>query len=259
MSRSDPVVGAIRWLATGLTTAVLASACGVPVPPDPTADARDDIVPSTARELLDPTDVGSDVLGAQLTVLAERVAEIQQLLRAAEELLAAPVGPGSSVAGQLQAASELGDAALVLLLGDGSGEGDPVGLLPNIEPDRAARGSADLITATVTLAGDVGGERSRTVLELVRDPMVGDLGVWQRDPLGVIALLRATAGTATEPATLDRDLQAYSGLLTRTLAYVLVLTTTSDPVLARHAAGTGAAHLAVVGFAIDDTRTEVTR
>jgi hypothetical protein len=81
--------------------------------------------------------------------------------------------------------------------------------------------------------------------------------VWQRDPLGVIALLRETARTATDPAALDRDLLAYSGLLTRTLAHILVLTTTSDPTLARHAAGTGAAHLAVVGFAIEDTRTEV--
>jgi hypothetical protein len=82
------------------------------------------------------------------------------------------------------------------------------------------------MTALVTLAGDVGGERSRAVLELVRDPMVGDLGVWQRDPLGVIALVRAVATVehrcSSVPAQLDAALLEMPGELPRALGYAFL-------------------------------------
>jgi glycine oxidase len=150
----------------------------------------------------------------------------------------------------------LGEETLAVLLGaaapaDGGQDPRVPGLLPAREPDRAGAGSDDLITALVTSAGDSGGERSRLVLELIRDPMVGDLGAWQRDPLGVIALVRSAALNATDASSLDAALLEIPGELTRVLGYATAVAAAGDTELARHAAVQGGARLGVVLVAIE--------
>jgi hypothetical protein len=229
-------------------TAALVTGCSLPVVPiePPTTDTPPP--PGTADvDPLEAIDAGSAALRTQLDVVAVRVADIGLLFEAAGALDADDAGARAEIA-------VLGTRILTLLLGDPASDADGgpalVGLLPAIEVDRTSLGSDDLITRTVTLAGDVGGERSRLVLELVRDPMVGDLGAWQRDPLGVIALARAAVMTATDVATLDAALLELPGELTRALGYALVLTDRDEPALLVHAASSGAARMRVVLVAL---------
>jgi hypothetical protein len=231
--RMRPVLGAIL-------AAVLSAGCSLPGVP---IDLPSDEPQRTGGADVDPLeaiDGGSAVLRAQLDVVAVRVADARLLFEAAGALDADDADAREEIVA-------VGTRILELMLGT---EDARDGLLPAIEADRSAVGSDDLISRTVTLAGDVGGERARLVLELVRDPMVGDLGAWQRDPLGVIALVRAAVEDATDVATLDAALLELPGELTRALGYAFVLTERAEPALIEHAAASGAARLRVVLVAL---------
>jgi hypothetical protein len=223
-----------------LLVSVLLAGCslpGVPIELPPTVEP---LPPGVADvDPLEAIDVGSEALRAQLALVGTRVSDVRLLFEAAGALDAADPQDREEIAA-------LGERILELLLGGPGVEG----LLPAVEADRSALGSDDLITRTVTLAGDVGGERSRLVLELVRDPMVGDLGAWQRDPLGVIELVRAAVNDATDVGTLDATLLELPGELTRTLGYAFVLTDRTEPALLEHAAASGTARLRVVLVAL---------
>jgi hypothetical protein len=223
-------------LAPALALVLALSGCGVPMsalPPEP-----GDPTPTGGTPLA-AADTGGTVLIAQLRVLDAAVAEVIAALDAAA---------AAAARGDLDAARAAGAAAVLRLLGDD----DRAGLLPAVDPDRAAAGTSDLVSGTVTLAGDVGGERSRIVLELIRDPLVGDLGAWQRDPVGVVALLRSVALDAGPgPAELDAGLEALPGELTRALGYALAVEAAPTPELAVHAAAAASARLGVVRIALD--------
>lgn len=247
-----------------ITLAVLVSSCsfpGVPIDPVPTGPppaAAGDAVP------LAQFDGAGAQLRAQLDIVATRVADLRLLFETAGTLDAAEPDDRAALA-------EIGARLVELLLGsegvaadaagDGAADGTAAlpGLLPAVAPDRAALGSDDLVTRTITLAGDVGGERSRLVLELVRDPMVGDLGAWQRDPLGVIALVRAAVTDAGDVASLDAALLELPGELTRALGYAIVLAERDEPTLLAHAAASGAARMRVVLIAISLADEELAR
>ena len=228
------------------TVAALGAGCGVPIP----ADLPDTTPPTGTRsdegqvDRLIPVDVRTEELVGALVVLGERIAEARALL----------VGDTASDTSPDGALAAVG----VLLGAPGGGEGP--GVLPAIEPDRGGTASDDLLTALITLAGDVGGERGRLVLELVRDPMLGDLGAWQRDPVGVVTVLRTIAedaergvegGAVRDTRTLDTALLDLPGELTRALGYALVVTSSTDPALAAHAAAQAAGRLGVVLIALE--------
>jgi hypothetical protein len=224
------VLAGVAALLVGVT------GCGVPVPEIPTDEVG---APVTGGTPLPTSDAGGEALVAQLAALDDAVAAVAAALDDA----AAAAGRGD-----LDAARAAGGVAVALLLGDGAA----VGLLPAIDPDRAAASAGDLLSATVTSAGDVGGERARIVLELLRDPLVGDLGAWQRDPVGVVDLLRS-AVSAAGPSTsaLDAGVTALPGELTRALGYALAVEAAPDAALAAHAATAGAARLGVVRVALE--------
>ena len=224
-------------LAAALVVA-LGAGCAVPVPdlPDDAAAA-----PTAGGEgaRLPTEDVGGAALTAQLAALDTAVAAVAAALDAAA---------AAGTAGDLETARTAGATAVDLLLGTEDG----AGLLPTGPSDRAGPGSDDLVTATVTLAGDVGGERARVVLELVRDPLVGDLGAWQRDAPGVVAAVRAAVAAAGADAdALDAGLAGTAGELTRALGYALATAGAPDAALAARAATAGAARLTVVRVALD--------
>jgi hypothetical protein len=245
-------------------TALVVAACGVPLPgdppPAPVEPSRSG--PASDVDTLVPLDDGSAELTAQLLRIAARAAEVRETLEAVVRTAAdtgdgAGDGAGAETRETLRA---LGDEAVGLLLGTPDGGGG-AGVLPAVEPDRGGTATDDLITALITYAGDVGGERSRLVLELIRDPLLGDLGAWQRDPVGVIALMRAIAdeysdvgsaasmGAAT--SALDMAVLEIPGELTRSLGYAFVIAGTDDARLAAHAAERAIGHLGVVIIAIE--------
>jgi len=240
VGRSVRGVGATPVLL--MATALLLTGCGVPVPPEvPDTSTSGDAGAggTSAVDRLVPRDELTGPLTEQLELIAGRVAEIRALLDSAGEDT-----PGGVAIGP--AATE----AVGLLLGTVGGGSRP-GLLPAIAPDRADAGSDDLITALIALAGETGGERGRLVLELVRDPMLGDLGAWQRDPVGIVTLLRSIADTAASQAGLDAALLEIPGELTRALGYILVIAATEDPGLAAHATRQASGRLGVVLVSIE--------
>ena len=239
----------VRGTAATLAAATLLAGCGVPIPPElpDTTTPRGDGA-GTGGEAVDrlvPSDDGSATLVAAIGTLTAQV-------RAARDLLAA--GEGGPAVDALLGAGTPSDPA-----SEPASERRP-GVVPAIAPDRATSGSDDLVTLLITLAGDVGGERSRIVMEVVRDPMLGDLGAWQRDPVGVIELLRATAseavgtaddGDGLDAAALDAALLELPGELTRALGYALVVAADPDGALAGHAALQGAGRLDIVVIALE--------
>lgn len=242
-----------------VTLAVLVSSCSFPgVPIDPVPAGPPTAVAGDAVPLAEFDGAGAQ-LRAQLDIVATQVADLRLLFETAGTLDAAEPDDRAALA-------EIGARLVELLLGSeevateaADGTAAPPGLLPAVAPDRAALGSDDLVTRTITLAGDVGGERSRLVLELVRDPMVGDLGAWQRDPLGVIALVRAAVTGADDVASLDAALLELPGELTRALGYATVLAERDEPTLLAHAAASGAARMRVVLIAISLADEELAR
>lgn len=241
-ARSRAPVGLVL---TGLLAFVLAG-CGVPVPsevPD-TSAPRDEGTGSNAPvDRLIASDDGSAVLIEQLRTITALVRDVEALLLDA----AAAAGDGDADAFRAD-----GETAVALMLGTGGGGGsEGRGLVPAIAPDRGGSGSDDLITTLITAAGAVGDERSRLVLELVRDPMLGDLGAWQRDPVGVITMLRTAAGAPGDVAELDLALLELPGELTRALGFALAVASTDDPALALHAARQASGRLGVVLVAIE--------
>ena len=230
--------GRARLLARvgALCLAVVLAGCGVPIPPElpDTSAPRAEGGSEGAVDRLIPSDDGSVQLIDALRLLEVRVAEARDLLQDAD------------------VATERADGTVRVLLGPAAGGTSP-GVLPAIEPDRAGAGSDDLITALITRAGDVGGERSRIVLELVRDPMLGDLVAWQRDPVGVIAALRAIGegDAARGAASLDAALLELPGELTRALGYAFAAAASEDPAVVAHAATQGAGRLGVVLVALE--------
>lgn len=226
-ARTSPSSAAVT-----IAAALLVAACGVPIPaevPDTSTPRNGD--PAEVDRLV-PRDDRTGELTAALRTLSGRITEAHDLLAD-------------------------GDAGAVGVLLGAPGGGEGPGVLPAVEPDRAGLGSDDLVTSVVTLAGDVGGEGSRIALELVRDPMLGDLGAWQRDPVGVITLLRATAGATgdasvvDDPDALDAGLLEIPGELSRALGYAFVVASSDDPALVAHAAAQGSGRLGVVLVAIE--------
>jgi hypothetical protein len=227
----------------GLVAAASLAGCGVPLPPEvpDTTPPRGGAADGGAVDRLVPVDVRSAELVDALVELSERITQARDLLL-----------------GDATTDADAAEAVGVLLGAPGGGRAP--GVLPAIEPDRGGTASDDLLTAIVTLAGDVGGERGRLVLELVRDPMVGDLGAWQRDPVGVVTVLRTIAedaerrvegGAPGDTRTLDAALAELSGELTRALGYAFVAASTSDGSLAAHATTQAAGRLGVVLIAVE--------
>lgn len=236
-----------RALVVGTLTALLAG-CGIPIPTEvPDTSAPRDGVPDggAPTDRLVAVDDGSQMLITRLAAIDVLLLDIESLLLDVADLAAE---------GDIDAVRAVGEAAVARMLGTAGGSAggsEGPGLVPAIEPDRSGAGSDDLVTALVTAAGGVGGERSRLILELVRDPMLGDLGTWQRDPVGVIAVLRSAAVTSTDAGALDAVLLQLSGELTRALGYALAVAATDDPALASHAARQAAGRIGVVLVAVE--------
>lgn len=247
---------ATRGVGAALALALLTSGCGsaVPDPPTEAADAGAGAGAATQPEAPDPT-------GAALLAQLDRM---EATVLAAQTGLRDAAGAATPVA-----ARDGARAALALLVVGGADrivDGPPEGLTPLLPATAAAREggvtAADLLTATVTVAGDDGSERGRVVLELLRDPIAGDLGAWQRDPGGVIALVRATVaeGVAAgdDVETLDLRLRELPGQATRALGWAIAVLDARDLATAQACAARGAAHLEVVLVGLTLAREAIT-
>ena len=223
-----------RGLLTGallLVAALLGTACTTPEAEEPTPEATTE--PTAGDEL----DTESLALVAEVAAVRELVAEIAAELETAAD------------AGDLSTVREAAAAADGLLVADPGDDGRA--LFPGQAAERTERPDAeDAFTALLTQARDVGGPLGRSLVEVLRDPIAGDLGAWELDAPGAVANAReATAGVADEERATEQVL-TLDGEAKRAIAWVALARSTEDVDLARAAAIRATDHLEVIDIAL---------
>lgn len=217
--------------------ALLAAGCTEPdVTPEDGSATGDDSPP--------PTEVAEE--DVQLRAQIERV---DAAVSTAQEGLA-DVRSAATLSSATSAAQRALDA---LLADEDPPSSDRGGLLPSRTTERGdATVPSDLLTETLTVAQDRGGELGTRTAEVLRDPIAGDLGAWQRDAGGMVALARSAAASSTDIATLERTILDLVGEGSRALAWTFVAVDADDLDLAQAAAERAGAHLDVIAAALDD-------
>ena len=195
---------------------------------------------------------------ADATPPPTEVAEEDEELRAQIELINTAVTTAQEGLADVQDADTLtaahggAEQTLTALLADAdlpSSNGG--GLLPARTTERGdATVLSDLLTETLTIAQDRGGALGTQTAELLRDPIAGDLGAWQRDAGGMVELARTSAASSTDVATLERAILDLVGEGTRALAWTFVAVDAGDLDLAQAAAERASAHLNVIEVAL---------
>jgi hypothetical protein len=109
----------------------------------------------------------------------------------------------------------------------------------------------DQLTNTLTAARDVGGPLGRAVVELLRDPVAGDLGSWERDAAGVLVGVEATTRDADDLEGLEQAITGLGGLGTQAIAWVQLTAEASSTEDARAYAERGLASLDTIVVGID--------
>jgi hypothetical protein len=187
--------------------------------------------------------------------LIETLATLTDTLTAAQAELDAAATSDSAADARAAA-----NAALELLLDDPDASApDEPPLFParTTEREESAEGR-DLLGLTLTAARDAGGPLGRATVEVLREPLAGDLGSWERDAEGVVASAGAVVEGARDVEAVTDDVLLLPADGLRALAWTLLATGTRDAEVTRDAAARASAHLAVVliGIGLLDTSEE---
>jgi hypothetical protein len=231
-----------RALVAGVLLAtVVLPGCSLP--------SADTVAPAT-----DPSEapLGTSTPDPSRVALVEEVERLAATVAAARGALARAVGAGTTT--EARSAAE---AALDLLIAepgaDGADPGDgprPLFAAETVERDESGD-TADQLTATLTRARDVGGALGNTVVDLLREPIAGDLGAWQRDAGGVLASIDETLASASTLEELEVAVGELPGLGTRAVAWARLVAATSDLDAASAFAERGVANLDVIQVTLD--------
>lgn len=224
--------------AMGLVVAATLAACALPTAETPSAGREDGAQAPLAAEPPDPS----------VMQVRDAVEELTATIEAARAPLAA-----AATADDLSAARRLGAEALASLVRDrGQGAPPPTGpLFPDETADRGQTEDADdRFTLTLTAARE-GGAPGSALLDLLRDPIAGDLGSWQRDAAGVLASIEATVAGSASLEQREVDVGELAGLGPRAIAWTLLVLDAPDRATATAAAERGAANLEVVLATLD--------
>lgn len=234
-------------LAPLLTTAILVVTAASCAPPELGTD--DDVT-------VEPTGPDLDAPDPRKGVLVDAVEALDAAVEAAHGAL-----QEAASSPDVAAARAAAERAVHLLSADpdlgGDLDGDGAAATPQAPPlfpgptERLDDGEdyGDVFSRTLTAAraaGAVGGD----VVDLLRDPVAGDIGVWQQDAGGVLESIR----DATEAGSLEEVEAAVAELAgegTRALAWALAAVRSSDLDTLHAYAERGAAHLDLIRSAID--------
>lgn len=176
------------------------------------------------------------LLREQLAVLEASVARARDHLRAAAE------------APDLDEARQAGEDAVAQLVADGAlADDEPPAVLPAESVVRGdQRTYPDAFTPALSAARQAGGSVGDQVVGVLRDPIAGDLGAWERDPVGMIAQAEAVADPDTALEELDAAVLDLGGDALRALAWALLVTEADDLEPAQAYGGRGAVHLDLI-------------
>lgn len=230
MTRTRPHRGRLLALA-----AVLAlGACA-----EPTADQ-----PGQGRAAENP--LGSQEPDHAREALREEVTELGGLLTTARDHLEDAAGADDP--GQVRDAV---GSAIELLIGDPAD-----GTAPLFPVELGERGSgserADRLTSALTVAREAGGPAGREVRELLRDLVAGDLGAWQRDPEGMLAMAEGATAGADTLEEIEAAVFELPGEATRAVAWATLAEEEGDLATAREYAERATTHLDVAVTAVGE-------
>lgn len=225
--------------------AVVASAVACTTPDEIRPDVREAADAPIASSTPDPSAIA----------LASAFEDLVATVTAGRDRLEA-----ASRASSLDAARSAGRDALAQLLveppvaGGAAPEGRP--LFPSETEDRGTDGAEDQLTMTTAAARDAGAAGG-PVLSLLRDPVAGDLGSWQRDPEGVLGMVDDAIAATGGIEALELAVQELPGVGTRAVAWAWLTTRAVTLDDATAYAERGAAHLEVVLATLDTIADEV--
>ena len=237
------------------------------VEPEPTISEVPIEEPDEAGELLD--ELGD--LHATLTEIRDALVDVEEAPSLEQAHASADRALARLLAGGLPAAPPASDEGSDATSEDDAGNDDsdeaaddgaeaagadrdgPPALLPSETVERTGSASApDLLSAMLSLAQDVGGELGPQVSEVLRDPIAGDLGAWQRDAAGMVELARSAATSSTDVARLETAILELEGEGTRALAWTFVAREAEELSLAQAAAERALAHVQLMTLAVED-------
>lgn len=109
----------------------------------------------------------------------------------------------------------------------------------------------DAFTETLS-AARAAGSAGAPVLDLLRDPVAGDVGTWQRDAEGMLEQIDDAARPTDDVAEAEASVAELAGEGTRALAWALLAAGADDDDLRSAFAERGVAHLDIVLAAVDD-------
>jgi len=171
------------------------------------------------------------------------------------------VGQAREALGAAAAASTVEDlrpaaeAAEALLVSDGPD--GPRALFPSEPSERSStRAGDDALTDLLASARELDGALGRDLLAALRDVVAGDLGAWELDAPGMVAMAEeaaADAADAEDLAAVSERILALAGEGTRAVGWTALAATTEDLALAKEAARSAAGHLEVVEIALTST------
>jgi hypothetical protein len=210
------------------------------------------------QEVTPPAEDAEDVLAAQAPdpVRDELLVSLDTLaatVAAAQAELDAAASSEDAATARRSAA-----AALALLLDDPDTRASTTpALFPARTTEREEAAAVDdLLNVTLTAAREAGGSLGRATVAVLREPVAGDLGAWERDAEGVIASASTVVRDARDVEAVAEDVLALPADGLRALAWTLLATETRDAAVTRAAAERGSAHLGVVLIGLgllDDT------
>lgn len=229
------------WL-LGLLLAATITGCSLPTTETPPPDT-------------DPAEapLGSSTPDPARDALIAEVEHLQATIATARDELAAALDAEGPAAAQRAA-----EAALEVLVADAGatgadqGEGPrPLFAAETLDRDDADEDAPDQLTHTLTRARDVGGSLGNTVIDLLRDPIAGDLGAWQRDAGGVLAAIDETLRATSTLEEREVAVAELPGLGTRAIAWSRLTATARATDDARAYAERGLANLDVILVTLD--------
>jgi hypothetical protein len=177
-----------------------------------------------------------ELLREQVTILMASVSRARDHLQEAAD------------ATDLAEAQDAGDAAAAQLVADGRlAQDDPPAVLPAESVVRGdQRTHPDAMTPALSAARQAGGSLGEQVVGVLRDPLAGDLGTWERDPAGMIAQAEAVADPDTPLETLDAAVLDLGGDALRALTWALLAAEADDLELAQAYGERGVVHLDLI-------------
>lgn len=221
MNRSTAAITAAVTVSAALLVLTACTEPSLPIADTSPADTG-----AEAPEDFDPL---GDALSDAIDTLTGRLNDIHALL-----------ATDATAAASLRDTAD--DALDLLLYAD-----DAVFPSPRETAERDATGN-DLLSVVLTSARQKGGTRADMVTSAVRDTLTGDLGAWERDPVGMRQTALAAAGpSAAVTAERVQELEA-DGM--RAIAWIAFARTQQSPETIRNAFMHAQTHLEIVTFSV---------